>query len=184
VKKVFIGGSRHLSHLGADVRRRLDRIKEQNLSVIIGDANGADKAVQIYLHSSGYRNVEVFCSGRHCRNNVGNWQLRTVSTSSPKGTYDYYAAKDRLMASEASLGFMIWDGKSKGTLLNIFRLLKNDKKVVVYRSPDKRFCELTKKSDWHDFALDRLDLKRSVEHIEASENEVRDSQQDLSLTVP
>jgi len=46
VTRVFIGGSRRIRRLEAEVRRRLDRIVEKGLPVIIGDANGADKAVE------------------------------------------------------------------------------------------------------------------------------------------
>jgi hypothetical protein len=49
VTGVFIGGSRHITRLEAVGRRRLDRIVEKGLPVVIGDANGADKAVQRYL---------------------------------------------------------------------------------------------------------------------------------------
>ena len=58
--KVFIGGSRRVSRLDAPVRVRLDKIVEKGLPVIIGDANGADKAVQQYLFSKHYDKVEVF----------------------------------------------------------------------------------------------------------------------------
>ena len=61
--KVFIGGSRYVSRLSADVRRRLDNIVEKRLPVLVGDANGADKAVQRYLQSKHYDLVAVFCAG-------------------------------------------------------------------------------------------------------------------------
>ena len=43
---VFIGGSRRISRINVDVRARLDRIVENRLPILIGDANGADKAVR------------------------------------------------------------------------------------------------------------------------------------------
>jgi hypothetical protein len=49
--KVFIGGSRRLSQLNKDLKGRLDNIVERGFTVIVGDANGADKAVQRYLAS-------------------------------------------------------------------------------------------------------------------------------------
>ena len=69
--KVFIGGSRRISRLDADVKRRIDRMIEKRLQVLVGDANGADKAVQEYLRTKDYDLVEVFCSGDACRNNRG-----------------------------------------------------------------------------------------------------------------
>jgi hypothetical protein len=146
--KVFIGGSRRVSQLNADVRRRIDRIIEQGFPVFVGDANGADKAVQKHLQSRGYEAVEVFCSGGECRNNLGNWPVRAVAVPQAWRDFDYYAAKDERMAQEASIGLMIWDGKSAGTLANAARLLRQDKKVVVYATPAKRFLALKTEADW------------------------------------
>ena len=58
------------------------------------------------------------------------------------------------MAEEASVGFMIWDGKSAGTLTNVSRLLRQNKKVVVYAVPTKRFLTLRDEADWERLALD------------------------------
>ena len=44
--KVFVGGSRHVSRLNERVRERLDKIIQKRLPILIGDASGADKAVQ------------------------------------------------------------------------------------------------------------------------------------------
>jgi hypothetical protein len=146
--KVFIGGSRRVARLNADVRRRIDRVIEQDLPVLIGDANGADKAIQKYLQSRGYKAVEVFCSAGECRNNIGKWPIRSVPTSQARRNFEFYAAKDEQMAREASVGFMIWDGKSAGTLANVARLLYQGKKVVVYSTPTKRFVTLRAEADW------------------------------------
>jgi hypothetical protein len=163
MRKVFIGGSRRVTRLNSEVRKRLDRIIERQLPVLIGDANGADKAVQQYLQDRGYNSVEVFCVGQDCRNNVGHWKMRAVpSPRSGKG-FAYYAVKDREMAREASIGFMLWDGKSMGTLANIFRLVKQRKKVAVYTVPTKTFTTLKDESDWERF-LSRypIEVRRKV----------------------
>ena len=55
--KVFIGGSRRVSRFNAQIRERLDNIMEKGFPIVMGDANGADKAVQQYLHSKHYQNV-------------------------------------------------------------------------------------------------------------------------------
>jgi len=150
--KVFIGGSRRVSRLNVDVRRRIDRIIEQGFPVLVGDANGVDKAVQKYLQSQGYKAVEVFCSAGECRNNLGKWPIRAIATSQARRNFDFYAAKDEQMAQEASVGFMIWDGESVGTLANAARLLRQGKKVVVYSTPAKRFLALRAEADWQRLA--------------------------------
>lgn len=138
-KKVFIGGSRRLTRLNNEVISHLDRIIESRLPILIGDANGADKAVQHYLCDRNYPNVTVFHSGKRWRNNVGNWSTEQVEPHTKKRDYNYYAAKDKRMAYEANYGFAIWDGKSKGTLHQIQRLRNQDKKVLVYAVNLKRF---------------------------------------------
>lgn len=161
---VFIAGSRTISRLAPQVVQRLDRIVEKNLPVLIGDANGADKAVQRYLHSKRYKNVEIFCSGEICRNNIGNWELRRVSPNARERNFDFYAAKDRLMTEQATVGLMIWDGKSVGTLLNVRRLLRKRKKVVVYDASRNQFSELKTETEWQPFVSRyNEDLRNRVE---------------------
>ena len=167
--KVFIGGSRGGSRLSEPIRMRLDRLIEKGLPVIIGDANGADKAVQQYLNSKNYLNVEVFCSGHLCRNNIGNWMQRKVSSTAPNKTFDFYAAKDRTMADNATVGFMVWDGKSKGTLNNIQELIRRGKKTLVYLAAEKAFHKIVTERDL-DALLERCDpdaVRRAQQTISA-----------------
>ena len=134
---VFVGGSRRISRLDETIRARADNMIRQGLKVLVGDANGADKAVQQHFAAKDYENVVVYCMGGRCRNNVGNWPTRHISAERGRKDFAYYATKDQEMAKEASCGFMIWDGKSKGTLNNVLNLLLQQKRVVVYFSPDK-----------------------------------------------
>lgn len=154
--KVFVGGSRRIGRLNADVRRRIDRIIANKLPVLIGDANGADKAVQSYLHGKAYQAVEVFCSSPAPRNNVGGWPIRRVEPAQRRRDFEYFAAKDRQMASEATVGLMLWDGQSRGTLLNVLRLVAQGKTVVVYVAPDKVFKDVRSDRDF-DGLLSGLD---------------------------
>ena len=146
--KVFIGGSRRVTRLNADVQRRIDKIIQQGFPIVVGDANGADKAVQTYLRSRHYHKVDVFCSAGDCRNNVGDWPIKAVPVPTGSRGFDFYAVKDDRMAEEASVGLMIWDGKSVGTLMNMARLLRRSKSVVVYIVPDRRFVTLSSRDDW------------------------------------
>ena len=145
--KVFVGGSRRLSRLNKKVTRTLDRLIERDLTIIIGDANGADKAVQSYLVNKQYRNVIVFCMQNQCRNNLGDWQSRRVETSLRTNGFEFYAVKDLAMVKETDYGFMLWDSKSKGTLNSIVNLLRENKPVVVYFSPTKTLHRLTTLGD-------------------------------------
>jgi len=148
---VFIGGSRHLSRLSPEVKGRLHNITTSGARVVVGDADGADKAVQKFLHDASYKNVIVFCSGDNCRNNLGQWETRHIRTSKHAKGFDFYATKDREMAREADFGLMIWDGKSAGTVLNILRLIRADKKAVLINVPDKQTTTFKASDDWTRF---------------------------------
>ena len=144
---VFIGGSRRLTRLNDTIRARANNIIRQQFTILIGDANGADKAMQSYFVTEGYRNVIVYCMGDRCRNNLGDWPTKQVFVDRQKKDFMYYAAKDAEMAQKASYGFMIWDGTSKGTLNNILNLLRQQKKILVYFSPDKSCYTLSSFED-------------------------------------
>lgn len=145
--KVFIGGSRKLGRLNNLLRDRFDNIIQQQHMVLVGDANGIDKAVQNYMSGKKYGNVVVYHVGDHYRNNVGHWDTKRVKEPSNIKNFKYYAAKDIQMVKDTDLGFMIWDLESKGTLNNIINLLKANKTVVVYISKTKNFYNLNSLAD-------------------------------------
>jgi len=148
---VFIGGSRHISRLSEQVKERLCNVIDGGAHIVVGDANGADKAVQKYLTENGYRNVTVYCSGEHARNNVGQWQTRNVLPPRNARGYAFYAAKDRAMALVADFGLMIWDGKSPGTVLNILRLLGAGKKAVLLDVNSRETTTFKTLAHWNQF---------------------------------
>ena len=147
-KTVFIGGSRSLFRLNQDVKRRLDRVIERGFTVFVGDANGADKAIQQHLASRHYEKVVVFCVAGNCRNNLGDWPLREIAVApNARRDFAFFATKDRAMGSEANYGLMLWDGKSRGTLTNIEDLVGQAKPVVVYVAPEKSFVTVREHDD-------------------------------------
>jgi len=154
--KVFFSGSRRLAKLNRAVRERADAIIAQGFTVLVGDADGADAAMQEYLSGRQYGKVIVFCTGPVCRNNVGHWPARQVTPEAGvRRGFRYYALKDERMAQEATYGFVMWDGRSKGTFNNIVNLLRQSKKVLVYFSPSKVFHCLTTRRDLASLLADR-----------------------------
>lgn len=145
--KVFIAGSRRLSRLNADVKRRIDTMIDKGFTILVGDANGADKAVQRHLAEKRYRNVIVHCMAKNCRNNVGDWPTREVQP--PKGArgFTYYAAKDQAMVDDAVYGLMLWDGESKGTLNSVVNMIRQEKPVVVYLALKRTFLNFRSAND-------------------------------------
>lgn len=139
---IFIGGSRKISRLNDALRARAKNIVKEGLSIVIGDANGADKAMQSCFAEEDYRNVVVYCSGATCRNNLGDWPTRHVESGRSSRDFLFYTAKDVAMSKEADYGLMLWDGTSVGTLHNILNLLDREKPIVVYFSFEKSFVTL------------------------------------------
>lgn len=137
--KVFIAGPRAISELNKSIEDRLLSICQKNITVIVGDANGVDKSIQSYYMGINYRNVIVFASDGKARNNIGNWPVEAVPVDKKLKGFDYYAQKDIAMAETADYGFMIWNGKSKGTLNNVVNLITSKKKVLFYFVPLNRF---------------------------------------------
>jgi len=152
-----------LSRLSDVVCRRIDNIRENGLTILIGDAHGADKAVQAYLAKQEYPNVVIYCTGGECRNNLGNWQIVSVPYAGKKRSYDYYVAKDIAMADAAQWGLMLWDGESKGTFRNIVDLLHQSKKTAVFYSPQKAIITLSNPTNLLDW-LNRIG-KASFSHF-------------------
>ncbi len=165
MSKVFVGGSRRVSRLSAEAKERLNNVVGSGFDVIVGDANGADKALQKHLMDSAYEKVTVFCSGSRCRNNLGNWSTRNVDPPKSAKGFQFYAAKDREMAREADFGLMLWDGKSAGTVLNVLRLIGAGKKAVLLNTKEKSTTTFKAAADWELF-LSRCDA--------ALKNDLRD----------
>lgn len=172
--KVFIGGSRRLSRLNKQIKQRLNGVIDKGLTVIVGDANGVDKAVQRYLAERNYQNVAVFCMAGICRNNIGRWLTREITPAqNARRDAAFFGTKDRAMGAEADYGLMLWDGKSRGTLANIRDLIDRQKPVVVYLAPKKSFFTLRRQDDLSDL-LAKHRPKPSVTLLEDSANFSRD----------
>jgi hypothetical protein len=144
---VFIGGSRRLSRINPELAHRLDNIIEKQLRVLIGDANGFDRAAQAYLAENGYPSVLVYCTQGVCRNNVGNWPLHAVEYQGRDRGLEFYIAKDDAMLQDADFGLFGWDGKSKGTLRNVRKMAEQGKPSAVYVSPIKKFVTIRNAQD-------------------------------------
>ena len=167
---VFLSGSIAINRLNDKIRERLSNIVTQKLDVIIGDAGGADKAMQSYFAEKHYDQVEVFCVGGECRNNVGNWKVRHVPAPPNLKGRELFMEKDRAMAAEADYGFVLWDGKSPGSLNNIISTLEGEKPVVVYFAPEEQFHTLKRAGDvrtllGHCSEADKLAISRKL-HVD------------------
>lgn len=145
--KIFIAGPRAVSKLNSEVIMRLENIINNDFFVLVGDANGIDKAIQKYYDERKYQNVIVYAAGEQVRNNIGNWNTTKVKATNGIKGFDFYALKDKQMAIDADYGLMIWNGKSKGTFNNIINLVKLNKIVLLYLIPNKKFYKIQNMND-------------------------------------
>lgn len=135
--KVFVGGSRSLTTLGAGMRTILRKIVTSRDMVLVGDRRGTDRMVQRYLAAVEYTNVVVCTSRQTPRNNEGGWSVRSfwseVSASNGKLAGNWFEAVEAIVL-EADRGLVAWDGRSEGTFLSILMLAALGKTVhVVWR---------------------------------------------------
>jgi hypothetical protein len=147
VISVFIGGSRRLGQINDELAHRLDNIMHKHLRVVIGDANGFDRAAQSYLAEHAYAEVVVYCTAGECRNNVGHWPLHAVEYRGRDHGLAFYTAKDDAMLHDADFGLFAWDGKSKGTLRNVLKMAERAKPSAVYVAPLKKFLTVRHTQD-------------------------------------
>lgn len=145
--KVFIAGPRAITKFNKRVEERLNNIYSMQMNVIVGDAAGVDKAVQEYFFRMRYQNVSVYASQGKARNNIGSWEVVNVEVEKKLKGFNFYAAKDIRMAEEADYGFMIWNGKSKGTLNNVINLINRNKKTLIYFIPSNEFFTVKNLAD-------------------------------------
>lgn len=136
--KIFIAGARSVKDLSPIVQQRMMTIYQKGYDVLVGDCYGVDTSVQKFYSDLGYSNVVVFASNGKARNNIGHWNIRNVTVPSYIRGFDFYKQKDMAMANEADYGFMIWDGASRGTLNNVINLVSQDKKVLIYLTPQEK----------------------------------------------
>jgi hypothetical protein len=194
---VFIAGSISIKKLTKAVTTRLDSIIAKGYDVIVGDAAGLDKAFQRHLHDRDYDAVTVYCINQP-RNNLGEWPFHSVAVTEKRPKRADFAKKDRAMAEEADVGFMIWDDKSPGTLNNVLNLLSLGKQSLVYAHAANDFLWITGRDDLQtlvdripaaerDTIEQKIGLARRMEdlftrasyEIPATSQSVRESQLDL-----
>lgn len=147
MQTVFIAGSIKIKHLHPLFVERIANIVREGMPVIVGDANGADASIQAELLAQSASDVTVFCTGDQPRNNLGDWPVHRVQSSAEPGTRSYFTAKDIEMAERAQFGLMLWDAASTGTLSNVFELLSQGKKCVVFVNRETKFLNVKRGDD-------------------------------------
>ena len=138
--KVFISGSISIKKLPVCVEESIRKITEQNIEILVGDADGIDFIVQNYCKKLNYASVIVYSIYAEPRYQVAGFQSRYIAVENEvKKERERQQEKDKCMTLESEYSFVIWDGKSKGSYQNILRAIENNKKVKVYLGSENRF---------------------------------------------
>jgi len=138
---VFISGSISIKTLPPEVKESIDKIVDNQMEILVGDANGIDSLVQDYCFSLSYFNVTVYSISSLPRQSASDkFALKTITVPSEiKGGRERQQEKDKAMTKDGQYSFVIWDGKSKGSYANVNRAFEQDKKVKLYA--ENRFLE-------------------------------------------
>lgn len=129
---VFKAGAPSITTVDSFVINKLHSICDKHFDVLVGDCYGVDTAIQSFFADCSYPKVTVYSCNGKARNNVGRWLTKDIQVASTIRGFEFYRQKDIAMANDADIGFMIWDGESRGTLHNILTLAERNKMVLVY----------------------------------------------------
>ena len=142
---VFISGSSktqtkdspyYRQRLPKQITNKIDKMIENNDTIIVGDAPGIDRQVQNYLNKKGYKNVEIYGPGKSVRY-LANKSWKTNPIDDPDhevGSKEWLAKKDIEMSKRANKGMaIILDEGASATRKNINRMLDDMKDVDIYQ---------------------------------------------------
>lgn len=146
MKKVFISGSIAIKALPECVLQSLDKMMQNNLEILVGDASGIDEQIQKYFSKHKYKNVTVYSIYNQPRNlNSSNFNVKVIDVKIKSNSErEKQKEKDKAMTNDSEYSLVIWDGKSKGSYSNILRSLEQKKAVKVYLDEIKKFIEKDK----------------------------------------
>jgi hypothetical protein len=132
---VFISGSISIKSIPECVKQSIQLIKQQNLQILVGDADGIDFLVQKFCKSISYSNVMVYSIYDKPRFAIPEFKSCTVGfDGNIKRERERQSFKDAQMTKDSMYSFVIWDGKSQGSYKNILRAIELEKKIKVYLS--------------------------------------------------
>lgn len=144
--KVFISGSISIKKLPQEVIDSIEKIIENNIHILVGDADGIDSLIQNFCLSKNYTNLTVYSISaipRYKASNEFNFK-HIFPDPKIKKERARQQEKDKAMTLESEFSFVVWDTKSKGSYINIIRALENNKKIKIYNNVNKSFFEQSK----------------------------------------
>lgn len=144
MSSVFISGSIAIKKIPNSVEHSIDRIINQNIQILVGDADGVDTMVQNYCKKRNYYNVTVY-SISNPRYKVSEFKSKSITViTTSKRERKRQQEKDSAMTIDSDYSLAIWDGKSKGSYQNILRAINKNKKIRVFLSTESKYLQSSK----------------------------------------
>ena len=143
---VFISGSISIKKLPQEVIESIEKIIENQIHILVGDADGIDTLIQNFCLSKNYTNLTVYSISaipRYKASDEFNFK-HIFPDENIKKERARQQEKDKAMTLESEFTFVIWDGKSKGSYANLLRALEYNKKIKVYNDITKTFLDKSK----------------------------------------
>lgn len=131
--------------LPKDIRKELNSSIKNRDQILVGDAPGIDRQVQLYLKGKHYTDVIIYGPGKEVRYNANKkWETRPIDAPEYEPfSKEWLAKKDIAMTNASTKGLaVILDEGAKATRNNVQRLIDQNKNVKVY--------ELSKLGKKHD----------------------------------
>lgn len=129
-KKLLLMGSSAFKdrELPIEVRKRIDKAIESKMTIIVGEAPGANRLYQDYLKNKGYRNVIVGHAVR-LRYNAGDWKDVKYGRDLKE--------RERKMIEDSDSAVVIWMNNSSVIANNLEILKRLGKPTFLYECSSK-----------------------------------------------
>jgi hypothetical protein len=146
-RRLLLGGSKSFrgGQLPAEVREKIDEAIDRKMTIIVGEAPGANRLYQDYLKSRGYAKV-IVGHAKSIRYNAGKWP------AVPYGN-DVHE-RETNMIEDCDSAIIIWADPSGVIAENLEILKRRGKPTFLYEYSSQTGRA---KSDW-------LDPKRVYDH--------------------
>jgi len=132
-KKVFISGSISIKNLPDKIKETIQKIIDQKIEILIGDANGIDSLVQDFCKEKKYQLVTIYTIELFPRYKADSiFKVKKIDVpDNIKNKRQRQQQKDKQMTIDSDYSLIVWDGKSKGSYSNIIRAIENNKKAKI-----------------------------------------------------
>jgi len=120
---LLMGSSAFNGELPPKVRERIDRAIDCGMTIIVGEARGANRLFQDYLKCKGYRNV-IVGHAKSMRYNIGNWKTVQYGQNLKE--------RERRMIEDCDSAIIIWMDKSSVIAENLESLKRLNKPTYLH----------------------------------------------------